>query len=745
MPFSLYWPKGLQDAVQYNPEFRAVLDNFLGGSIFDTPGSNIYKSAASDIESFTADLIMDDPYVLTETSVIIEDSPITVFKDILGDPTVTQVLADSIRQTDIRDIFDRGEYNNLELIDWDALDLMIDQSGIEEAVYTYTVPAPETGSGRALAQIDIMGMLQGLCLTHGARMVWEYNETKRAHHLTFIKDGGQSIAEATLAARVIPTGGLLAKSPIRGEQGGDWYFTEIQASYKRQDTGTEDILAENEDGRIRHSLGNKVLEIADTMTLLPSDTTTARQAIFDRLSAAVQRWSTVQYKHVANLVPKYYCRIPVGAYVLFNEPPLNNRAKGKRNDGDILAEVRSVTFTPGEQPTIAVEFITENQEKLGIAPTLYLDGGDLTLTGTTLEIAATGLPTSTANNKSGDPNGGLVDSAFFGCYDYNKATDTVEARSCSCGDYAITIFRRGVARLYFDAAYAYASQNVWRGTINVDTTDLAAGSATITLDNANQFDDTQDYVVKFDRRDSADLQACQYELYGFWGDDHGQVTDSAGTVPAKFGFRPGNPTTPRYRSHGGRVYVQPIKNRALQGVAGYEIDSWWWVGIRSAVSPTNELRLEDNINLGEARLLALTEGSAGDNYDWVQDDASNKHVSTELIRSWTDSLTSPKAQNGVIINIIRLSGYEQYYLFYSIFFDFQNDTTPTVEDYEIFGCHPSAGTTAYDWSPFDEGESCATYEMKDIICNNTNLIGTVTIPAYSIPQFDDNDEAMVAP
>jgi hypothetical protein len=219
----------------------------------------------------------------------------------------------------------------------------------------------------------------------------------------------------------------------------------------------------------------------------------------------------------------------VGAGCIFNSPPILDRSTGKRDNGDMLGSIRSLTIDIGVAPSCTVEFTTDPVERLGIGPTMYLSGTEHTILQTNNILAVTGMNTNPQNNDFADDsaNAILTDLAYFDCYDGNKATGQIESRDCSCGPYAVTVFERGTETLIFDPAYVNASQNVWRGTINVTSATL--GECVITLADDNQFDDTGEYVVIFSDRADSNIQSCQTDLYGWLGKKNNKVEDSTAT------------------------------------------------------------------------------------------------------------------------------------------------------------------------------------------------------------------------
>jgi hypothetical protein len=139
-------------------------------------------------------------------------------------------------------------------------------------------------------------------------------------------------------------------------------------------------------------------------------------------------------------------------------------------------------------------------------------------------VSVTGMATDPANNIYASKFGGLTDLATFDCYRYNTGTGAVELdTSCGCGDYAVIVIKRNVDT-HVDSN---PNRNWFHGTIG--SIDIDAGTATITLDDASNFDENSDHVVFFEKRDDSGLQSCQTDVYGWLGDEDGIVTDSGAT------------------------------------------------------------------------------------------------------------------------------------------------------------------------------------------------------------------------
>jgi hypothetical protein len=524
----MYWASGIYDKVFNDIGYKDAIQQAL----IDVASAQTSSPANKNGETYTADNVDDvlgsysyeDPFAIRYNTKINAGDPTDIFKQLLGDPSTDVGVPVAMRNTSINDLFDRGSTNSLGLIDFDTMSAAIERNRISGATFTLILDQ----KGGVAKDIDVLALMRNVLMTHGVRMVWQWNESIRSWWLTFKDEGLGSYAEALTTGRVLYSGSVVNK-PISGTVGGDWYYTGIAAKYMRSDGGDEEFNFKNLDSRIQHTLKDKVLSINDTVTILPSDTTGARDQIITKFSTYLQVFSTVQYKVTLDATLNSLANVSVGSGMLFNLRPLLDRTVGRRDNGDQLGEVRGLTIDLGSNPGMKLELITEPTERLAIGPTMYLTGASRSSN----VLTCTGI-TDPANNDFQDPVG-LTDLEYFGCYDYIASTgETVLRDSCTCGDYSVTIFERNAEALYYDPAGVYANQNVWRGTLNISNN--VTGAYTITIDNINTtaFDTVNDsgngkWVVIFSDR-AADLELCQTIAYGWLGDSSGQVTSSTAAV-----------------------------------------------------------------------------------------------------------------------------------------------------------------------------------------------------------------------
>jgi hypothetical protein len=534
MPWAFYWAKDLQEALQTDeayklavdaqqPEVLAALNNIVR---FLNPGSQEIEQTNSAVASDIVNSVyMGDPFEISYSLRLQDSSPVNMFKSLLGDPAASTDIELRLVQTGIKDLFDRGDYNSLLMIDFDSFNAIVSESGLSGALYGITAKEEAQGGNSAIIELDIIKMLQGVLITHGGKMVWKWREQDdsgndvRCWWLTFAKAGVDTIAQARNDGRVILEAAT-KPVPLTGVMGGDWHYSGMSAKYRRQDGGTETFNYKLRDGRIQHSLKDKTLTVQDNMTILPADTVAARDQIIDRFSAYLQQWSRVKYQHEITTTLNRYAAIAPGLGVVVSGKPMQDRTTGKMDASDLLGEVRKMDINIGREPQIRVSIITEPEDTLGISPTMYLSSPSQSTT----TLTCSGAVTDSTNNDFADPNKPTLrtDLSYFDCYEVTPS-NTVQLRTgCTCGDYAVTVFERGTDALYS----AGANQNMWRGTIG--TINLAAGTYTIELDTDNNFSTVLaangEFVVMFANRDHEDIQTCQLD-YGWLGRADGLVVD----------------------------------------------------------------------------------------------------------------------------------------------------------------------------------------------------------------------------
>jgi hypothetical protein len=503
MPMALYdsslLASKLEDDLSYNLNVRRY--------------TNRSTQTQDDLRAmFTGDL-----FAVKDTQKVVVQTASDIFKGILGDPLTDIGLNVGAVKTDIKNMFDRGESNFVQMVNWDKFQELIDENTIAGIEYTYN---QKDGAG-----VDVLKLLTNICLTFGLQQVWEYSPTNKTWWLTFDEFKADNVATAVLKGRSVDVLDIAANE-ISAIVGGGWYYNRLMGKYKG--VGGDDIELNYQltDGRIGHTLKDKTLGIEDTVTLLPIESEAAQDEILKKYATMLRQFSQVVYNQKLILNLRKTAVIGVGRWLSVDWPPVQNRQTGKRNDGDLVGQLQSMTINLSTG-LINVGLLSYPSIQKGIAPSFYAD----TVSKSSNTVTITGLSTNPANNDFGDTDSLLTDLAYFGCID-EVAGELVD-RNCSCTGYRVTIFERKPDNneLFYDPLNAYVNQNVFRGTIDALTVATLGSSVDIELDgNGTAFDITKDWVVIFADRADAGLQQCQLDLYGWLSDSNNQVTD--GSIPA---------------------------------------------------------------------------------------------------------------------------------------------------------------------------------------------------------------------
>ncbi len=499
-PTGIYSNSKVLEAIYTDPEYTKQVALFaeLSGITIDDV-----------LAKFTGDL-----FAIKDKETVILENATDLFKGVLGDPDTDVGFNIGAVKTDIKNLFNRGESNFIPLLDWDKFETLLNANAIDGVMFKYT---PESNG------IDILSLLAGICLTHNLQMIWEYNPVYRSWWLTFDDFGAGNGTTATLAGRSITTQDI-ATNDLTAVVGGSWYYNKLSGKYKSVDGGNIELNYQLVDGRVGHSLHDKVLSINDKITLLPIDSIDAQNTIIEHFTAMTRLFSQIVYKQKLTLNLRKTALLGVGRWSSVAWSPIQNRQTGRRNDGDLIGQVQSMT-TNLSSGLIMIDVLSYPSDKTGIAPALYADG--ITKNGDVLTL--TDINTDPTINDFGDKDKLLTDLMYFGCI--NDEAGVLVDRDCDCTGYKITIFERNPtdSKLYFDPAYGTPSQNVFKGIMDKVTT--ATGSTVdITLDGGGGlFDTAKEWVVIFADRADSDLQSCQTSLYGWLADNKNQVTTSTAT------------------------------------------------------------------------------------------------------------------------------------------------------------------------------------------------------------------------
>lgn len=532
MGYGFVWNRGIQEAMTADSEYISLVNKQFSTDIQIGVGDAINDHTGKTVSDFYAEKQIKDPFEIIGKTSVEDFEPVETIKALVGDPSSSLDIPETIKQTSIGYLFDRGPAGgiNKTLIDWDALEAVIENA--QYTGVTYTFPFFESDS----TALDLVVLMQGLLNTHGGKMTYEWDESLRAFKISFIAGLNTSIPNAVNAGRDFSNSDI-AENATPAIDGGDWSYNRISAKYKNRDGGHTNINLRLEDSRIQHTLNDKTFKIDDPFTVLQSSVDDFDIQIQDRLSTLLQTLSTVQYTQTIPLKIKTFARLSAGIGHLFNWEGLLNRETGNKGE-DVFGDVKRITYDLTRM-TVNASVSTRTIRAIGYAPSMAA-----TVSGTPGSSSlVVSFNTAESAQEFQNPDDGLTDAGYFDCYSYIKATEEVQSRSCSCGEYGVVFFIREESDCRFDSAYSDSNQNVYRGTISVPIAaaqlDNGSQNITITYDTplitasghnvATKMPSGTEIIILFEARDGNNIQTCQTRSYGWLGDTNGKVYDSSGS------------------------------------------------------------------------------------------------------------------------------------------------------------------------------------------------------------------------
>jgi len=462
-----------------------------------------------------------DPHMIIDASETTATNPVDLIKQLLGDNTRDFGVPKSYQCTTVQDIFGLTA-SDRNLIEWAKLRKLIESQKSSMGGVEYSLKVPVGQGEKGAKEIDILALLQGVCITHGISMVWRYKESQRSWVLGFQANDAETFATSINGGTFIDTSKDVLSKPT-AINGGDFSYSGISAEYKSDSAdgkATYDIT--DGTGRVQHGFGGKILKVSDDLTFVPVGSS-AFLSVRNRLQEQLLRLSFQAHRMRAELKLSTAVMLKVGAGCVAELPYLLNPRSGSRG-GLQSCTCESINIDLGGRARVNAELSVSRLQLSGISPSMIID----TWARTDSVIAVTGLPTDSAEFSDYDETG-LTDLATFGCWSYSESKGLYK-RDNTCGDYRCWLFKVGAVALT-----TASTANVWPCTIAQPTAaQIAAGTATITLlDNATDFPAStsgDEYCLIFASRDNADLQDCQTTLYGWIGDKYGECADSDSAI-----------------------------------------------------------------------------------------------------------------------------------------------------------------------------------------------------------------------
>jgi hypothetical protein len=189
---------------------------------------------------------------------------------------------------------------------------------------------------------------------------------------------------------------------------------------------------------------------------------------------------------------------------------------------------------------------------------------------------------------------------------------------------------------------------------------------------------------------------------------------------------------PKHRTFGGRVFGQLSATKDNYDQYGFHAKLYLWLAKESSTTTSYAAYINENESIF-SDIVATADKNA-----WVTVVTGN-HVNTEVIADFQDNQRPiPKKLKGALaFNDGTAETETAVHAIYSMAIDYNVDNAQTQEVLEENGRYDPSVSTAYDWSPQDENESCSAWVMKQQALSNTNRILQETTGMFTIPLFDD--------
>ena len=373
---------------------------------------------------------------------------------------------------------------------------------------------------------NVLSLMNNVLIDLGIRMTDGYSESARAWRYSFEPFGVVNPAGALVSGRVFDQSNTGPAKP-RAIYGNTWLYHNVRSKFNYQgDTPGVNLLMTNVTGRALLSSGNKTLKIDDK--LLQVSGASEQEDLLNNLKQILQRMNSAQPSVALVCKAEAWPLVMVGGDCLLTSSLIYDLFSGSRGVSRRAAMLTKATtqIDKGRFSISCEARLAPNAKAIG--PSLRLVNANMSLAEGVVTV--TGLATDPANNDFQNPQyspNGLTDLAYFGCIDYNPATDTRTLRDCSCEGYAVILVEENTTT--WDIAGAgrnmFTGRLIGHSTVTMTVDDVDNGRCRISIDADDaQFDDTGTYIVYFCDWDDVDIQPCQ-EAYGWHGDEDGLIVD----------------------------------------------------------------------------------------------------------------------------------------------------------------------------------------------------------------------------
>jgi len=376
----------------------------------------------------------------------------------------------------------RGDFR--ASIDWDRLEDVVHQI---DSSHVYQV---NRKGSKSLAKL-----IGGELLFHGIEPTWEYDGTKRQYVMSFRPMNASSTTTAIWEGREFNESNILETKDSYYDAN-NYRYASLEAECNFYDAKSE-VQIQTSSRAAKMALGSNIdsLKIEASFskflnfeTLIKEDLD-FQKTIFEHFNRNVLKAMSLAFPVVT---------IKVSSSMLL--------LSGLNLDGAITSDTlrdpwtRAIGLTDRGCRISSYSYDVQSGEmKLdvevyplatyAIAPAMRVatsetDGDDVIIT-----------PDAHYFSRTSD----RTDLSWFDCLTWNRATESYNARSCSCTDYSVIAFEEN----------AEASSSI---TTTIGSVDVSAGTAV--LDGCSgSWDTDKDYIIIFAKWDDEDLQPCQRKFF----------------------------------------------------------------------------------------------------------------------------------------------------------------------------------------------------------------------------------------
>jgi hypothetical protein len=486
-------------------------------------------------------VVGDDPNEITDATIVKNESATEIVQQLWGDPDTDAGVGIRQQLTGIPDLHGTAmptktgyqgmglDSGDRTLIDWGQISEVLEAGRLAGA---YSIKLSDDRG-----KLSVWEALQGVMLSHGGRLTYGYREDQRAYVIGATTVAPDSPSKAAQAGREISGAEILPVAPT-GRVGGQWTHNSITCILTNSNGEEQPITAQKRVDASKAARASKPLEINDPFTPPINPFDPAQKDYWETLQARLvsyaNNWSLPGYQQEIQTTIAPMATLQVGRSCIYSSDLLRDPETGARGITDGAGELMSMDLRMGAPSAKTGSYmklvLRISKTRRGLSPHLFIAAGNTSLVGSVVSV--TGLGTSPSQNLAFATSSGLTDLAGFGCWRYNEALG-LHFPNCGCGAYRVWVFERDTSSL----TDLGSSRNVWAGAIAQPTaTDLANGTATITLDNTTNFSTvaaSSDLVVIYNDSDDGSLQDCQ-KNYGYLAGSDGQALDSAGEEDLAF-------------------------------------------------------------------------------------------------------------------------------------------------------------------------------------------------------------------